>query len=91
MNAANKLKSWPVQDAKARFSEFLQASLTEGPQLVTMRGKETAVLVPVEEWRRLTARARPGLKALLLAPEPRADIPVPERGKRRRRAPHPID
>ena len=91
MNAANKPKSWAVQDAKARFSEFLQASLTEGPQLVTMRGKETAVLVPVEEWRRLTARARPGLKELLLAPEPRADIPVPERGKRRRRSPHPID
>lgn len=80
-------KNWPVQDAKARFSEFLQASLTRGPQLVTMRGRETAVLVPVEEWRRLTARARPGLKALLLAPEPRTDLAVPKRGKLRRRTP----
>lgn len=82
----NGLKRWPVQDAKARFSEFLQASLSEGPQLVTMRGKETAVLMPVEEWRRLTERAQPGLKELLLAPEPRADIPVPERGRLRRRS-----
>jgi len=81
------MKSWPVQDAKARFSEFLQASLTQGPQLVTMRGTEAAVLVPVEEWRRLMARARPGFKALLLAPAARADLPIPRRGKLRRRTP----
>jgi hypothetical protein len=37
------VKSWPVQDAKARFSEMLKASLTEGPQVVTLRGVETAV------------------------------------------------
>lgn len=80
------MKSWPVQDAKARFSEFLQASLTEGPQLVTMRGSEKAVLVPVDEWRRLTARSRPALKALLLASEARFDMPVPRRGTLRRRS-----
>ena len=34
-----------------------------------MRGEEAAVLVPVEQWRRLNARARPGLKALLLKHE----------------------
>ena len=28
-------KTWQVQDAKARFSEFLEASLAEGPQIVT--------------------------------------------------------
>jgi prevent-host-death family protein len=81
------MNRWPVQDAKARFSEFLQASLTQGPQLVTMRGAEAAVLVPVEEWRRLTARSRPGLKTLLLAAEARADLPIPPRGKLRRRKP----
>ena len=56
---------WPVQDAKARFSEFLDSCLTEGPQMVTRRGVETAVLIPVQEWRRLQAAARPSLKALL--------------------------
>ena len=81
------MKRWPVQDAKARFSEFLQASLTRGPQLVTMRGAEAAVLVPVDEWRRLNARARPGFKTLLLAGEARADLPIPKRGKRHRRLP----
>ena len=39
-------KAWQVQEAKARFSEFLETSLTEGPQVVTKRGVETAVLVP---------------------------------------------
>ena len=81
------MKSWPVQDAKARFSEFLQASLTRGPQLVTMRGAEAAVLVPVEEWRRLVAQARPGLKALLLQPDRRAPVPARKRGGLQRRPP----
>jgi toxin FitB len=39
------MKVWPVQDAKARFSEFLDACLSEGPQMVTRRGAEAAVLV----------------------------------------------
>ena len=46
------MHTWPVQDAKARFSEFLDACLLEGPQMVTKRGSEAAVLVPVQEWRR---------------------------------------
>jgi len=40
---------WRVQEAKARFSEFVRASLTQGPQVVTLRGVETAVLVPITE------------------------------------------
>jgi prevent-host-death family protein len=83
-------KTWPVQDAKARFSEFLKASLTEGPQVVTLRGVETAVLLPVSEWRSLRDRARPSLKALLLASKPRGDLYVPPRGRRQRRSPKPI-
>ena len=65
------MASWQVQDAKARFSEFLDATIKKGPQIVTRRGVETAVLVPIEEWNRLQKTARPGLKALLLAPEAR--------------------
>jgi antitoxin Phd len=61
------MHTWPVQDAKARFSEFLDACIAEGPQMVTKRGVEAAVLVPVQEWRRLQSAARPSLKQLLLA------------------------
>ncbi len=70
---------WQVQDAKARFSEFLETSLNDGPQIVTRRGVETAVLVPIEQWRRLEQLARPDLKELLLAPEPRTDALTPAR------------
>ena len=80
------MRTWQVRDAKARFSEFLDASLNEGPQLVTRRGVEAAVLVPIEEWRRLGSAARPTLKELLLAEAPRAELPVPPRGKLRRRS-----
>jgi len=79
------MKVWPVQDAKARFSEFLEASLSEGPQVVSRRGVEAAVLVPMQEWLSLRERARPGLKALLLAPQARGELNIPPRGKLRRR------
>ena len=79
------MRRWQVQDAKARFSEFLEASLKEGPQVVTRRGAEAAVLVPIEEWRRLQRAARPSLKQLLLAEEPRFDDLVPPRRRWRRR------
>ena len=46
---------WPVQNAKARFSELLDRCLAEGPQPITRRGVETAVLVPAAEWHRLRA------------------------------------
>jgi antitoxin Phd len=81
------LASWPVQDAKSRFSELLDTAIDKGPQVVTRRGVEAAVLVPIEEWRRLQRAARPSLKALLLASEPRFDSITEERPRFRRRAP----
>lgn len=84
------MQSWPVQDAKARFSELLNACLLQGPQVVTRRGAEAAVLVPVHEWRRLQSAARPSLKDLLLSDQARADIPVPTRGQAQRRPVEPL-
>jgi antitoxin Phd len=81
------MKTWSVQDAKARFSEFLEAAVKHGPQVVTKRGVETAVLVPVKEWRRLNSGpngTKPNLKELLLGPGPR-DLPIPPRRKWRHR------
>lgn len=76
---------WPVQDAKARFSELLDSCINEGPQVVTRRGMETAVLVPIAEWKRLNSAARPSLKSLLLSDNTRADLVLPQRGSARRR------
>ncbi len=79
------MSSWQVQDAKARFSEFLDTTIRLGPQVVTRRGVETAVLVPIEEWNRILKAARPGLKALLLAPDARFENLIPQRNRLRRR------
>jgi prevent-host-death family protein len=79
------MNAWPIQDAKAKFSELLETCLSEGPQLVTKRGAEAAVLVPVAEWRRLQHTAQPSIKALLLSPAARGDMPLPQRGTGRRR------
>jgi antitoxin Phd len=79
------MSPWQVQDAKARFSEMLDNCLNEGPQVISRRGVDAAVLVPIDQWRRLQGDA-PTLKDLLLSDLARAEIPVPPRGGRRRRA-----
>ena len=79
------MKTWRVQDAKARFSELLETCMAEGPQMVTKRGSEAAVLVPVDEWRRLQSAARPSLKELLLSDTARSESLTPPRRLARRR------
>lgn len=78
---------WPVQDAKARFSELLDACINDGPQLVSRRGTEQAVLVPLSEWKRLQSAAKPSLKSLLLMEDGCVDMVLPSRGLARRRTP----
>ncbi len=83
------MHTWPVQDAKAHFSELLRASMTQGAQIITLRGKETAVLVPIAEWQRLQKK-QPSLKALLLAPST-SELDIPERGTQSRRTIEPFE
>ena len=71
---------WQVQDAKARFSELLDTALRKGPQVVTRRGKEEAVLVPIALWRRVEHAARPSIKEWLLADRPKFEMEIPQRG-----------
>jgi antitoxin Phd len=56
----------------------------KGPQVVTRRGIETAVLVPIEECR-LQETTRPDLKSLLLSPKARTDLKIPKRGRLKHR------
>lgn len=73
--------AWPVQDAKARFSELLKASLTQGPQIVTYHGKEAAVLLTVAEWQRLKSLEPANIKTWLLDTGPKFPdgLPLPSR------------
>lgn len=76
-----------MEDAQAHFSELLDASEKEGPQIVTRRGVDTAVVVRVEDWDKTEKSTSPTLKELLLAESPRAEIPIPSRKRWRRRPP----
>jgi prevent-host-death family protein len=58
--------SWQLQEAKQRFSELVRRTLEEGPQVVTRRGEEVVVLVPAEEFRRLTGD-KPDFKEFLMS------------------------
>jgi prevent-host-death family protein len=49
--------SWQLQDAKARFSEVFTLALTEGPQLITRRGKQGVVMIPAEQFDQLVTRS----------------------------------
>ena len=79
------MQAWSFEDAKARFGELLDACLAKGPQMVSRRGTEAAVLVPVSEWRRLQSAARPSLKQLLLSDEARTEMVVLGQGRAERR------
>jgi prevent-host-death family protein len=81
MEVYMNLPTWPVQDAKARFSELLDTCVAQGPQMVTKRGAEAAVLVPVAQWRRMQTMNRPSLKELLMTDEGRGELVLPERGQ----------
>lgn len=48
---------WLLQDAKARFSELVRKVRKEGPQHVTVHGRDEVVVIAAEEFRRLTGSA----------------------------------
>lgn len=52
----SEARSWSIADAKTHFSEVIDRALDEGPQTITRRGRETAVIVSAEEWGRKTRR-----------------------------------
>ncbi len=72
---------WLLQDAKARFSELVRRARGEGPQHVTLHGRDAVVVISAEEFRRLkggpTGRAL--IDALRASPDRAIDI-EPERG-----------
>lgn len=46
-------KIWQLQDAKNRFSEVVDEAIERGPQMITRRGVETAVLLSVADYRKM--------------------------------------
>jgi prevent-host-death family protein len=76
---------WRLQDAKARFSELVRRVRSEGPQHVTVHGRDEVVVVSAEEFRRLKG-GRTGqalIAAMQASPDRDLDIAPP-------RAPMPV-
>lgn len=67
-------KVWPVQDAKAKFAEVIRLATSEGPQILTHRGVETAAIVSMEDLRRIREATVPVKNVLLEAPKLDQDI-----------------
>ncbi len=53
---AKQPRHWILQDAKARFSELVRRAHSDGPQHVTVYGRDSVVVVSEEEFRRLQGR-----------------------------------
>lgn len=45
---------WQLQEAKNRLSEVVREAQTAGPQVITVRGEEAAVVLSADEYRRIT-------------------------------------
>jgi len=78
--------TWPVQEAKAKFSELLEVAETSGPQTITRRGVEKAVIVPIEQWRAINRGSKPTLLEILQS-GPQFDLQIPPRGRWKMRKP----
>jgi prevent-host-death family protein len=72
--------SWQLQEAKQKFSELVRRTLEEGPQVVTRHGEEVVVVVPVEEFRRMS-REKPTFKEFLMSAPEGLEHVIPERPK----------
>ena len=62
------MQTWQLQKAKSHFSELIERTLKEGPQLVTRRGEEAVVVVAAQDYRRLSGQMPKLMDCLLNAP-----------------------
>jgi prevent-host-death family protein len=73
---------WALQDAKARFSEVVRKAKTEGPQQITVHGREEVVVVSVEEYRRIKGQPTGAVLVKMMQESPLGDIEFEFEGTR---------
>ena len=67
---------WALQDAKARFSELVRKARTDGPQRITVHGREEVVVLSVDEYRRVKGGATGRALVELLRESPLRDVVI---------------
>src|SRR3977135_247718 len=65
---------WPLQDAKARLSEVVRAAQQQGPQRVTVHGRDAVVIVRADEFDRMQRPVSGRDIVAALAASPLADV-----------------
>jgi prevent-host-death family protein len=70
---------WLLQDAKARFSELVRKVRSEGPQHVTVHGRDEVVVIAAEEFRRLKGNATGQALIEAMQASPHRDIDIAPR------------
>jgi prevent-host-death family protein len=76
---------WLLQDAKARFSELVRRVRSEGPQHVTVHGRDEVVVIAAEEFRRLKGDPTGQVLIAAMQTSPHRDIDLEPK-----RAPMPV-
>ena len=76
---------WRLQDAKARFSELVRRVRSEGPQHVTVHGRDEVVVISAEEFRRLKGDLTGEALIAAMQASPHRDIDIEPK-----RAPMPV-
>ncbi|MGZ5441121.1 MAG: type II toxin-antitoxin system prevent-host-death family antitoxin [Thermoanaerobaculia bacterium] len=76
IRASSRKGRWVLQDAKARFSEVVRKAQTEGPQHITVHGREEVVVVSVEEYRRAKGQRTGQALVELLQDSPLRDLTI---------------
>jgi prevent-host-death family protein len=78
------LATWKVGEAKARFSELVELSRTEGPQDISRHGRRVAVVVAAEVWDQRMARRGSLVEFLRQSPLPDSGLEIERLGGRMR-------
>lgn len=82
---SSKAGHWLLQDAKARFSELVRRVRSEGPQRVTVHGRDEVVVISAEEFRRLKGDLTGAALIAAMQASPHRDIDLVPR-----RSPMPV-
>jgi prevent-host-death family protein len=73
---------WLLQDAKARFSELVRRVRSEGPQHVTVHGRDEVVVISAEEFHRLKGNRTGEVLIAAMQASPYRDIDIePQRDR----------
>jgi prevent-host-death family protein len=63
------MNKWQMREAKAKFGDVIRRAAAEGRQIVTYRGEDAAVVLSIDEYRRLEARRPSFIEHLMSGPK----------------------